>query len=96
MTLAQKTKTKNVWLAWIPIENLFLLANIAQLPWWTALIVILAGWIPFVGQVTAAAIVVWWFWKIAEQRKYEGWISILMIVPIVNLGMLGVFAFNDK
>lgn len=96
MTLAQKTKTDNAWLAWIPIANLFLVANIAGLPWWTALVVLLAGWIPFVGQIAAAAIVAWWFYEIAQKRNYEGWVGILMIIPFVNLVILGVLAFNDK
>lgn len=96
MTLAHKTQTENAWLAWIPIANLFLVANIAGIPWWTALIVILAGWIPFVGQIASLAIVAWWFYEIAQKRNYEGWVGILMIIPVVNLVILGVLAFNDK
>ena len=96
MTIANKTKTQPAWLAWIPIANLFLIAKIAQVGWWTALIVIFAGWIPIIGQVLALAITVWWFWQIAERRNYEGWMGILMIIPLVNLVILGVLAWNDK
>ena len=30
MKIAQKTKTENAWLAWIPIANIFLMAFIAK------------------------------------------------------------------
>ncbi|MFT4249938.1 MAG: hypothetical protein ACMXYD_01095 [Candidatus Woesearchaeota archaeon] len=96
MTIAKKTKTTPAWLAWIPIANMFLLAKIAKTPWWTALIAILTGWIPFVGQFVLAGIIIYWFWLIAERRKYDGWMGILMIIPIVNLVILGVLAFADK
>lgn len=34
-TIAKKTNTENGWLAWIPIANLILWANIARKPiWW--------------------------------------------------------------
>ena len=42
MTIAQKTKTKNPWLAWIPIANLYLMTQIGKVPWWTILFLILS------------------------------------------------------
>lgn len=96
MTIAKKTNTEPAWLAWVPIANLFLVAKIAQVGWWTALIVLLAGWIPFIGQILAAGIGVWWFWNIAERRNYEGWMGILMLIPVVNLVILGLLAWNDR
>ena len=37
-TIADKTKTENSWLAWIPIANLVLMLNIAKKPmWWLIL-----------------------------------------------------------
>lgn len=96
MTIAKKTKTTPAWLAWIPIANLFLIAKIAKTPWWTALLFILTTWIPIVGTLITLGLTAYWFWLIAERRKYDGWMGILMIIPIVNLVILGVLAFADK
>lgn len=38
--IAKKTKTPNEWLAWIPIGNLVLMANIAKMHWWPVLLYI--------------------------------------------------------
>lgn len=96
MTIALKTNTEPAWLAWIPIANIFLLPLIAQVPWWTALIALLSGFIPVVGWIVSTALAVWWWWQIAERLDYEGWLGILMIVPVVNLVLLGVFAWKDQ
>ncbi len=93
MALAKKTHTKNPWLAWIPIANFYLVTQIAKVDgWWT--LAILAPVIPFVGGLFLIGTVVWMFWRIAEKRKFPGWISLLMLIPIVNLIVLGILAWN--
>ncbi|HRZ85152.1 MAG TPA: hypothetical protein P5277_00045 [Candidatus Paceibacterota bacterium] len=47
MKIAQKTKTKNAWLAWIPIGNNYLTSKIAKMHWWPLLSGIL-GFIVFI------------------------------------------------
>lgn len=37
MKIADKTKTKDSWLAWIPYVNLILIARIARMHWWPVL-----------------------------------------------------------
>ena len=64
MTIAKKTKTVNPWLAWIPIANLYLMTQIGKVPWWTLLIVLLAGFIPIVGMLAVVGIMIWWWWRI--------------------------------
>ncbi len=94
MTIAKKTKTPNGWLAWIPIANLYLMTQIAGVPAWTMLAFLLVI-IPFIGGLAFMAVYIWWWWKIAEVRKKEGWLSILMIIPIVNLIIIGIIAWKD-
>ncbi len=94
MTIAKKTKTPNGWLAWIPIANLYLMTQIAGVPAWTMLAFLLAL-IPFIGGLAFMAVYIWWWWKIAEARKKEGWLSILLIIPIVNLIIVGIIAWKD-
>ncbi len=85
--IAKKTNTENGWLAWIPVANLILWANIAKKPvWWGILCIV-----PLVGIVFM--ILLWM--GIAEARKKPGWWGILMIVPLVNLIVPGYLAWSD-
>ena len=95
MTIAKKTKTKNAWLAFIPFANLYLLTKMAGVPWWTFLIAGLAGFIPLIGGIVFIAFWIWWWWQIAENINKPGWWSILLIIPIVNLIILGVMAWGE-
>ena len=95
MKIATRLKVKNPWLAWIPIANLYLITQMAQVPWWTMLIILVA-WIPFVGGLAMAAVSVWWWWKISERRGKEGWWGVLMIIPLVNFVIMGILAWGKK
>ena len=46
MTIAKKTKTKDPWLAWIPIANLYLIAKIAKMSAWPLLLLLSFLFIP--------------------------------------------------
>ena len=86
-TIADKTKTENSWLAWIPIANLVLMLNIAKKPmWWLILFLV-----PIVNIVIA--IMVWM--AVAEARGKPSWWGILTIVPVANLIVPGVLAWSD-
>ena len=94
MTIARKTKTENAWLAWIPIGNIYLMTQIAEVPsWWTFLI--LAGIIPFLGAFVVGGLVVFLWWKIAENLGKPGWYGVLMLIPIVNLIVMGMLAWGE-
>lgn len=93
MTIAKKTKTKNGWLAWIPIANFYLLTQIARVnPWWT--LILLAFFIPMIGSAIVMVAGIWMFWRVAELRKFPGWVSLLLIVPVVNLVVIGIIAWG--
>lgn len=86
-TIADKTKTENSWLAWIPIANLVLMLNVAKKPlWWLVLFLV-----PIVNIVIA--IMVWM--AVAEARGKPSWWGILTIVPVANLIVPGVLAWSD-
>ncbi len=92
MAIARKTKTKDEWLAWIPIANFYLLTQMARKSGrWTWLL--LAMFLPF-GGLFVAAVGIWLFWLVAERIKFPGWISLLLIVPFVNLVVLGILAWK--
>jgi len=95
MVIAKKTNTPNAWLAWIPIANLYLMTQVAGVPWWTFLLVFL-GWMPVVGNLGVLALIIWWWWKICEKRNRPGWWSLVIsLVPIANLIMIGMLAWSD-
>ena len=86
-TIAKKTNTENGWMAWIPVANLILWANIAKKPvWWGILCLV-----PLVGIVFM--ILLWM--AIAEARNKPNWWGILLIVPAVNLVVPGYLAWAD-
>ena len=95
MTVAKKTKTKNGWLAWIPIANVYLMTQIAKVPGWVTLAFLLVL-IPFVGLILFLACYIWLWWKIAEARHKPGWIALFMIIPIVSPVIMGLIAWKDK
>lgn len=94
MTIAKKTKTENAWMAWIPILNFYLITQIAGVSgWWT--LAILFPIVPWLGQLALTIVSIWMFWRIAEKIKFPGWTSFLMLIPIVNLIVLGIYAWHD-
>lgn len=86
-TIAKRTNTKDPWMAWVPILNIYLLCKIAGKPgWWLILFII-----PLVNIVIS--IIVWM--RISEALKKPGWLGILTIFPLINLVIWGYLAFSD-
>ncbi len=94
MTIARKTQTEPAWLAWIPLVNVYLMVKVAGLEWWWVLGLLL-GIIPIIGWLASLAWIAYVWWKISEKRSYPGWVGILVIVPFVNLIVMGVLAWHD-
>lgn len=93
MAIAKKTKTKNAWLAWIPIANVYLLTQMAKVSGlWT--LMLLAYFLPYVGALTVIGFSTWFYWRIAKRIGFPGWTSLLMIIPIVNFVILGLYAWS--
>lgn len=85
-TIAKKTKTKDDWLAWIPIANIILLINIAKKPmWW--LILFFVPWANIV-----VMIIIWM--EIAKACGKPDWWGVLMLVPIANFIVPGYLAWS--
>ena len=93
MAIAKKTKTANAWLAWIPLANVYLIIQIAGQEWWQ-IFALLLYLIPVIGGIAFLAVTAFWFWKISEEVKKPGWLGILMIIPGVNLVVLGILAWS--
>ena len=93
MAIAKKTNTKNGWFAFIPILNVYLMLNMVKLsPWW--LLMLLAGIVPLIGGIALMVFFVYLWWKIAEAIHKPGWWGILIIIPVVNLVIMGIMAWG--
>jgi len=87
MKIAEKTNTENGWCAWIPILNILLMLAIARKPMWWILLML----IPLVNIV----IIIMVFVAICQVRGKSGVLAIGLLIPIVNLIVLGYLAFGD-
>lgn len=88
MTIANKTGTPNAWFAWVPILNIILMLQIAELELWY----IVLCFIPCVN--LAVYIYIWW--KVAERRGKPGPIALAMLIPVVNFFVPLYIAFSDN
>ena len=94
MTIAKKTNTNNPWLAFIPIGNVYLMTQVASVPAWVTAAVALYL-IPYLGPLIFAGVLIWLWWKIAIARNKPGWYALLLLIPVVNLVIMGVIAWKD-
>jgi hypothetical protein len=94
-SIAKRLKHDNPWWAWIPVLNIVQITDLVKMSRWWALI-ILASVVPFVGGLAMAAVMIWWWWIIAERLNYPGWYSLLLLIPIVNLIVLGMMAWSKR
>jgi hypothetical protein len=102
MTIARKTNTKPVWLAWIPIANFYQRSKIARMHWWP-LLLLLGGLVPFLSLITTVAFwafIITWNWRSFERVHRPGWWALFLIFPIVGwiiyLALLGIVAWGKK
>lgn len=94
MFVAKKTGKEPAWLAWIPIGNLFLLCKVAGLTYWW-LLILFVYIIPVAGPLLFLAFFGYLWYKVALARNKPGWVGILVVIPLVNLIVMGYLAFSE-
>jgi hypothetical protein len=95
MAIAKKTNTPRPWLAFVPIANVYLMAKIGDLSgWYTASLAL--ALIPFIGGFITTATFAYIWWKIAEKLHKPGWWGMLILIPVVNMIMIGVMAWGKE
>ncbi|MDO8460086.1 MAG: hypothetical protein Q7S74_03185 [Nanoarchaeota archaeon] len=99
MAIARKAKVKPTGIAWIPVVGPAIIASkAAKMHWWPILLLIGSG-IPIIGPALSLVFLVFfiiWMWKTFEKIGKDGWWAILLIIPIVNLIILGIAAWSKK
>ena len=87
-TIAAKLNMSRKWLLFIPFANFYFFTLLAELPWWTSILI-------FITPINIG-IFVWGWWKISVRRNRPGWFGFLMFVPLVNFLILGVLAWTES
>lgn len=95
-TIGRKLKYKNSWLAWIPIARWAMVLQMGKFHWaWIFLILI-----PVLGWIALAVLLIISTWRVYDNRKYSGWLSLAIIIPEVGgllyLIIIGFVAWKDK
>lgn len=84
-TIAKKLGvTENLWMAWVPIANVVMMVQLAELEIWWVVLTILCG---------LPGIYVWM--KIAERRGKPNWTALLMLIPCVGFFVPLWIAYTD-
>lgn len=99
MAIARKAKLKSPGLAWIPGVGPAIIAfQTSKMHWWPWLLII-GMFIPTIGflfSITFAVFVVIWDWRMFEKLKRPGWWALLCLIPLVNLVLFGIAAWDKK
>jgi hypothetical protein len=104
--IGRKAKLSSPGIAWIPGVGPTIIAfRASKMHWWPWLLLLslLIFWIPVIGFIIYAVAIltfavynVIWRWKMLEAIKMPGWWSLLMLIPIVNLVLIGIAAWSKK
>ncbi len=86
MMIATKIKTKNSWMAWIPVLQIYLFVKMGEKPWWWVLFL----FIPVFGFFIY--LILWM--NIVISLRLPAWQGLLMAIPIVNVYVSWKFAFE--
>lgn len=88
VTIANKTgKNDKSWWGWIPIPNVLLMLEIAELPLWYIVLLL----VPCVN----GGVFIYTWWKIAEKRGKPGPIALALLVPVVGFFVPLYIAFSE-
>jgi hypothetical protein len=85
--ICQKTGKEPGGIIWIPIVRYIPLMQVAKLPEWLVILLL----VPFVNLVV---FILMWA-KVCEARGKSPWLVILWFIPIVNIAFLPYLAFSE-
>lgn len=86
MSIAKKLNSPNAWFAWVPILNIVLHFQLAQMSGWYALLMLIP--------VANIIVYIMALMKICERRGMEKLLALLALIPVANLILLGILAWK--
>lgn len=82
MRIAEKKGHKRPWLAWIPFANIAMWLQLGRFHWaWIFLI-----FIPIAGWLALYILFIISNWRVFEDLKYPGWLSLAILLDILTAG----------
>lgn len=87
LIIAYKSEHPLYWLAIIPLANLWLMCDMADVSPWCLLL--------FFFPIVNIIIYVWLWMRISENTNKPSWLGILMILPFVNVAVAAYMAFYE-
>ncbi len=85
-SLGNKLSAENPWMAWIPILNLWLLVELAELDWWY--------FVGFFVPILNLFVFVFCWWRVFDQCDAPPPLSLLMLFPGVSIVLALWLAFR--
>jgi hypothetical protein len=90
MKIAKKLDHPNPWFAWVPILNLVLVLQLADMSPWLVLLILVPG----VNGIAILILSVITMMRICEKRGMDRNLGFLMLIPIANLVLPGLIAWK--
>ena len=97
MAVGKKAKINSSGLAWVPFigPNLIAFQSSKMSAWpWFLLIGYFIPFLNFICMAVFGIFTVIWHWKMFERIGRPNWWAILMLVPVVNLIVIGIAAWS--
>lgn len=107
--IAKRTNTPRAWMAWIPILNLILLADISRMYWWPVLLIpiiygmdfipgenIIVSMVSLVLSIVFIVYMLTYWEKTFKRVGMSGWWVIALIIPVLNLIAMGLAAWGKR
>ncbi len=85
--IAAKSGQENAWLAFVPLVNIWMMFQLADVDLWLALLLLLPG--------IDLLVLIWVWMRIAESTNKSSFWGILMVVPVVNLAVAWYLAVYE-
>jgi len=89
-SIYKKAKHPRPWMAWIPIVNVFPMLQLGGYSWLWIFMMLL----PIVGPIIFLVIYIKSLWRVFEMAGYDGALSLLTLIPFVNIIILGIVAWE--
>jgi hypothetical protein len=86
VAIGKKSGDQRAWWGWIPVLQVLLMLRVANLSYWWFLALL----VPIVN----IGVAIWVWIRIAQRRSKPAWTGALMIIPGVDLFVLGYLAFS--
>jgi len=107
VSIARKTKVSGWWMAPLPVLNFYVMCAAGKrgggcfLTFLAAFVVLVGGALAWIPALIVAGLIIWgivWvrvWMDVCKNRGRAPWLGLLIVLPVLNLVLLGTLAFGD-